>query len=96
MFVVVFKKNVVESALEQKGFQRRNTHHKFYHLHVNGKKVGIFTRMSHGHVEISDFLINRMAKQIGINKNEFIGVIECPITKQKLIELLRNKYNRDI
>lgn len=94
--MVVFKRRDVESALKQKGFQRKDTHHKFFHLLVNGKKIGVFTKMSHGHTEISDFLINRMAKNIGINKNEFIGIIECPINKEKLIELLRNKYQKNI
>ena len=94
--MVVFKKRDVESALKKKGFEKKKTHHKFYRLFIDDKDAGIFTKVSHGRGDISDFLVNCMAKQVGISKNEFVDVINCPIGKEELIIILRDKYNKNI
>lgn len=92
--MVVFKPREVESALKKKGFKRIDTHHKYYHLFVNDKAVGIYTKVSHGQREISDFLIKCMAHEIGIEKSEFVDVIRCPISKEELVRILREKYHK--
>jgi len=64
--MVVFKKRDVESSLKGKGFQKQNTHHKFYRLFVDGKDAGVYAKISHGRGEITDFLLKCMARQVGI------------------------------
>ena len=92
--MTVLKKNEVDSALTKKGFKKKKTHHIFYYLYVDGYDVGIFTKISHSHKEIFGSLISSMAKQIGISKSEFIDVVNCPINREGLLNLLRNKYQR--
>lgn len=94
--MVVFKKKKVESSLKKKGFKRVDTHHRYYTLFVNDKDTGIFTKVSHGGSEIVDFHVHCMSDELGINKKEFLGLVNCPIDKDKLVELLRNKYNKKI
>jgi len=94
--MVVFKKKKVESTLKKKGFAKENTHHKYFRLFVNEKDTGIFTKTSHGGKDIDDFHIFCMSQELGLDKKEFLDIIKCPIDKNKLISLYRNKYNKGI
>ena len=92
--MVVYKKREVESSLSKKGFEKKNKDHRYYYLYVDGFDVGRHTKISHGSKkELTDFHIKNMARQIGINKYELIDVIKCPIDKDELVNLLRDKYH---
>lgn len=56
----------IETALEAKGFTKRDGDHEFYDLLVKGKKVGIMTKISRGssYKVYSDSLLGMMAKQL--------------------------------
>ena len=83
----------IRSALLQKGFLEVSNDHKYYYLYVDGKKHSVFTYLSHGsaYKEYSDELVGKMARQIGLVAKEFREFVECPLTHQKHVELLRQR-----
>lgn len=82
------KTRVLKGALESKGFIQNQSHHTFYTLYVNNIKTSVRTKISHGDIEYSEHLLKRMYKQLKLNKNEFLKLIECPLSKQAYISLL--------
>ena len=85
------KTEELKRSLKKKGFQQQDTHHEMYWLYVNGKKTSIKTRISHGAQEYSDNLLSQMAKQVGLGKNEFDNLIDCPLSEEKYVQLLQEK-----
>lgn len=91
---MMFKKREVESALERKGFERRENDHSFFIYHTNsGQKTSVWTKTSHGSGggDLDDSLISSMAKQCRINAQYFKDLIECPLSRQKYEEMLVNE-----
>jgi len=81
----------VINGLSRKGFVVSNRDHKYLIFQVNGKKTRIFTKVSHGHNEIDDYLINRMSIQVNLEKNQFVDLVNCPLSHDNYIRELRNK-----
>ena len=87
-----FSDNKVRSSLTKKGFFLETTHHKCFHFYNNeGKKTSIRTRVSHNGQDINDYLIIQMAKQTHLTKSQFIDLINCPLTKEMYIEILKKQ-----
>jgi hypothetical protein len=42
----------IASALQQKGFRKKENDHTFFHLWVDDKKTAVFTKLSHGEREV--------------------------------------------
>jgi hypothetical protein len=80
----------VMAALEQKGFAKRESDHTYFHLWVSGKKTPIFTKVSHGEKEIGDRLLGMMARQIKLSAKQFRDLLDCPLTAEQLIKLLKS------
>jgi hypothetical protein len=81
-------RNVI-TGLMRKGFNRTNKHHVYLTLHINGKKTNVFTKISHGINEINDYLINRMSIQVKLEKNQFVDLVNCPLSLEQYTEELR-------
>ncbi len=81
----------VRAALIAKGFVERQTHHTFFHLYVEGKKTDVSTKVSHGAKEIADGLLGAMARQTRLVRREFLQLVECPLTAEQYLELLRER-----
>lgn len=81
----------VGTNLERKGFTTSQGDHVFYRLFVNGKNTGIRTKISHGEREIGDGLLGQMAKQTCLVKKEFLELVDCPMTSERYLELLRER-----
>jgi len=84
----------IEASLEGKGFVRVETHHHlFVYWTIDGKKSRLRTRTSHGSSTktIGDSLLAQMAKQVGLTKVQFIGLIECPLSRQAYENLITDK-----
>ena len=79
----------INAKLIKKGFtQKNNDHHFFYYIN-NGKKTGISTKTSFGSKkEIGDPLISAMAKQVRLEKPDFLRLIKCTLSKLGYRELL--------
>lgn len=82
--------DVAENLL-RKGFRQRNGGDKYYHLFVDGLKTPVFTFVSHGEKEIHDGLLGQMAKQTRLVKREFLELVDCPLTEEQYVQLLRER-----
>jgi len=81
---------VIEN-LQRKGFRKRQGGDKYFHLYVDGKKTAVFTFVSHGEREIHDGLLGQMAKQTHLVKKEFLDLVDCPMTEDDYLKLLRER-----
>lgn len=87
-----FKAKVIENALCSKGFEKNNTHHRYFRLHHNGKKTGIKTKLSHGRKEYGDQLLGEMKRQLCFDTNKQLSqFIDCSITQKDYIKILKKK-----
>lgn len=86
------KTRVIKRALSKKGFVEESSKHiKYILCDEEGKTSRIFTIFSHGSKEYSDDLLSAMAKQLKLEKSEFIRFVECTLSHEKYLELLREK-----
>lgn len=84
------KPRELREGLEKKGFTMSNVKHKRYMLFVKGKKTGIWTEVSHGSKsEIGDPLLSIMARQVRLPKREFLNLIDCPMSQNDYLDILR-------
>ncbi len=75
----------IESALERKGFERREGDHSRFIYHTpDGKKTKIKTKTSHGSgsKSIGDSLLGVMAKQCFLTKSDFLDLVDCPLDRE--------------
>ena len=85
----------VSASLLRKGFQERKGDHKFYHLFVGDKKTTIFTKISNGVKEIPDNNLSQMAKQVKLCNRDFRKLVDCPLTQEAYLEILRENKHID-
>ena len=89
-----YKRAAVESALEAKGFRRRESHHSYFVYYTqDGKKTPVRTKTSHGRggADIPDNLLSRMARQCKLHTAEFRALIDCSLSQAGYEELLIRK-----
>ena len=88
-------RNAIQSSLKQKGFQEKEkTNHRYYHFVYDDKITSVSTFVSRGtkYKEISDDILSRMWKQLGLNKKkELLDLVDCPMGKEELISVLQAK-----
>ena len=88
------KKTTVEAGLRAKGFeQTEGDHHFFVYVTTGGKKTAIRTKTSHTPKmkEIPDNLLGQMAKQCKLNKQDFLNLIDCPLSTEQYESKLRER-----
>lgn len=81
----------IKRSLSKKGFSSTESDHTFYHLWVDGKKTSIWTKYSHGEKEIGDPLINQMAAQTKLKRDQFMGLIQCSLSGTEYVDILRTQ-----
>lgn len=82
------------SSLQSKGFVKNNNDHKYYiYYSTNGKKTIVKTMVSHGssYKTIGTELIKKMARQCMLTKDEFVNLVECPLSRKKYERILESK-----
>lgn len=82
--MATYKRRTVESALERKGFRRKETHHSFFHFYSEaGKKTRVWTKTSHGRTgaDIDRGLFKQMAGQCKLTTDDFRDLVECPMSR---------------
>lgn len=88
-------KHNVETSLMGKGFNcSRATDHNYFIYHtLDGRKTPIKTKTSFGHKpkDIAGDLLRAMARQCKISTDQFLQLIDCPLSRQDYEDLL----NRD-
>lgn len=82
----------VGKGLIRKGFLESTSHHRFYIYYTcSGKKSSVQTKMSHSATDISDPLLCKMARDVKLTKEEFLSLVDCPLSREayelKLIAL---------
>jgi hypothetical protein len=81
----------VSAALLRKGFSDRNGDHRFFCLMVDGLKTQVTTKISHGGKEIADNMLGVMARQAHLTGREFRDLIDCPLSEDEYLALLRDR-----
>lgn len=71
-----------------------DTHHRYYFLSHEDKVIAQ-TRISHSERELNDYLLTRMAKQLGVSRSTFIGAIDCRVGRDAFIEEARATFRRN-
>jgi predicted RNA binding protein YcfA (HicA-like mRNA interferase family) len=90
--MTVLKTRDVVNSLSKKGFRSHDGAHKFLVFWANDKKTSIHTMVSHGGREIDDHLIGLMSSQIRLDKEEFVKLVECMISKEDYLQkMLRDR-----
>jgi hypothetical protein len=80
-------------SLKSKGFVdsiNRSKDHRWVDFFHNNKYV-LSTKVSHGTKDIDKHLIKQMAFQCKLDKNDFIDLIKCPLSKEEYIQILDQK-----
>lgn len=91
------KASKIESALRKKGFTEDvSKSHKKYVMIIDGKKTDINTHTSHGHKEIDDTMMNKMAKQMRITRRQFDLFAECTLSEEQYKKILVDNNLLDI
>lgn len=85
------KAREVANGLVRKGFVASNSHHKFYSLHVDGKKTSIKTKISHGEDECNQYILRQIAKQIHLDERAFCDLLDCPLSHAAYVKILVRK-----
>jgi hypothetical protein len=75
-------KRNVESALEAKGFQRDERHHHYFLYRTQqGLLTDIRTRTSHSGKDIDSYLLNKMAAQCHLGREDFLALVDCTLSQ---------------
>jgi hypothetical protein len=86
---VTKKIRVIQSSLAKKGFVADDTgHHIYYRFFIGGKRTDVYTFFSHGDVEIHGGRINQTAKQLRLDKDKFLELIDCHMDESAYTKLL--------
>ena len=85
------KTSQIKNSLTSKGFKPEYTHHEMFWLYVDDKRTGIRTRISHGKNEYGDNLLGQMARQIKLKRAELDDLIDCPLTGEAYLTILKDK-----
>jgi predicted RNA binding protein YcfA (HicA-like mRNA interferase family) len=83
----------VTAALLRKGFCLREGDHSFfaYRRSSDSKKTSVFTKTSHGENELNEYLLRQMARQCKLSLNEFLDLVDCPLSQEEYETLLRKQ-----
>lgn len=91
--VANLERSAVEAALDAKGFTLEERDHRYYFLFVDGKRTGIYTKVSTGtnYRTLRDPLVALMAKQLKLTAKQFRELVECKLTAGGYVEILRGQ-----
>ena len=91
--MATYKRRTVESALQRKGFRRKQSHHTFFYYYTeDGKKTPVWTKTSHGRTgaDVDKALFKSMANQCKLTADDFRDLVECPLSRADYEQHLRN------
>ena len=85
----------VRAALEAKGFaiEEGRKHVHFVYIDKQGRTTAARTMLSHGAggSDLGDNLLSQMARQVGLRRNEFLRLVDCPMSRQELDEKVASR-----
>lgn len=87
------KRDAIAKALTDKGFSVESSKrdHDFFFFEHSGKRLPLGTKLSRGtgYKEIGDSLLGPIAKQLKLSKAQLLQLVDCPMTREKYVEVLR-------
>jgi len=83
----------IRAKLIKTGFREKIRKHDYYYLYVDGRKSSIFTFLSQGsgYREYGEELASDVAHQVRLTKKEFLLFVECTISPERYLELLKQR-----
>lgn len=79
----------IKAALLKKGFIESGGDHHYFVLYCDGKKTAIRTKISRSEDDIGDPLVLLMSKQMKLSKKQFETYVECSLSLEQYLTLLR-------
>ncbi len=89
--MTVKKKNAIVNGLKKKGFKSSNSDHQHLIFYVGDTMTSVRTKVSFGGSEVHEDNIHNMAYQCHLDKHGFLNLVDCILTKEKYIDLLKSK-----
>jgi len=81
----------IERALLAKGFKLEKRAERYFFLYTNGRRTRVQTHISHGERDVSENLFSHMARQLHLTKAELRDLVECTLSGERYVELLRGR-----
>jgi len=89
---MVMNPRKIRQNLLKKGFAEiQKTKHIYYVFEIDGIRTDVQTFMSRNNQEIGNELISEMKNQLYLDKQEFIDLIDCRLSEEGYIKILRSK-----
>ena len=92
------KSREIRASLEKKGFsvEEARKHIHFVYVDLQGRTTTARTMISHdaSGSDIGDSLLGKMARQVGLDKRDFLNLIDCSLTRQEFDEILATRENK--
>jgi hypothetical protein len=81
----------IRAALVKKGFvQQEDSSHQVFILFVGVEKKKIRTHYSHGAKECDDYILGQMAKQLSLSRTQLDALIDCQMSGEEYVKILRD------
>lgn len=83
----------IARALSKKHFRLGAGDHDYYWLYVDDVRTGIYTKLSRGekYRTIGDGLVKEIARQIKLQKGEFLEFVQCTLSGDAYVALLKSR-----
>lgn len=81
-------------ALGAKGFRADGgTGHDKYRLFIDGKRSSVMTLLSRGtqYQDLGDSLVGKIARQMYLDKAELMDFVECSLSGEGYLQLIRDR-----
>lgn len=86
-----YKGSDISRVLKRKGFVESTGDHVVLYLAIGGKRTAIRTMVSHGRKEYTDFLWSCLKRQLHLEQNELITLLNCSMSHEEYIDLIQGK-----
>ena len=85
------KAREIKEGLTKKGFIAVQRDHTYLFFSVEGRKSGIHTKISHGNKEYGDNILSLVARQLRITTKQLDDLLDCPMSYEDYLSILRTK-----
>lgn len=89
-----WKQKEIIKALSKKGFKKCSDDHVGLSLWVDGKEVDVRTFVSHSKkftISPRSGVFHAMKRQLHLDRVQLELLLSCPMTKEELVEILKDK-----
>jgi hypothetical protein len=85
------KAREIKEGLTKKGFIAYQRDHTYLFFSVEGRKSGVHTKISHGNNEYGDNMLSLVARQLRITTKQLDDLLDCPMSYEDYLAILRTK-----